>query len=209
MTLPASAIPAAPKENDPVNAANESADMLALLARRRSTKIAHFVEPGPSPEQIDALIALSTRVPDHGKIGPWRFVVIDGDARARAGEALAQRIANDEGVDEARLAGARGMFLRAPSCVMVVSSPKPSQKVPEWEQLMSAGAACFALLLGAHAMGFAGAWITEWPAFDARARKALGLAEHEQVAGFVYLGTAREPAIERVRANADGRVTRF
>lgn len=209
MTLPASAIPAAPKENDPVSATNESAEMLALLARRRSTKIAHFVEPGPSPEQIDAVIALSTRVPDHGKLGPWRFVVIDGDARARAGEALAQVIANDPGADEGRLAAARGIFMRAPSCVMVVSSPKPSPKVPEWEQIMSAGAVCFALLLGAHAMGFAGAWITEWPAFDARARKALGLAEHEQVAGFVYLGTAREPATERVRANAEGRVTRF
>jgi nitroreductase len=209
MTLPASAIPAAPKENEPVNAINESVDMLALLARRRSTKIAHLIEPGPAPEQIDALIALSTRVPDHGKNGPWRFVVIDGDARTRAGEALAQVIANDDGVDEARLAAARGIFLRTPSCVVVVSSPKPSPKVPEWEQLMSAGAVCFALLLGAHAMGFAGAWITEWPAFDARARKALGLAEHEQVAGFVYLGTAREPAIERVRATSEGRVTRF
>jgi nitroreductase len=209
MTLPASAIPAAPKENDPVNAVNESVEMLALLARRRSTKIAHLVEPGPSPDQIDALIALSTRVPDHGKIGPWRFVVIDGDARARAGEALAHVIAHDAGVNEAKLAAARGVFLRAPSCVMVVSSPKPSPKVPEWEQIMSAGAVCFALLLGAHAMGFAGAWLTEWPAFDARARKALGLADHEQIAGFVYLGTAREPAIERVRATAEGRVTRF
>jgi nitroreductase len=209
MTLPASAIPAAPKDNDLVNASYESAETLALLARRRSTKIAHFAEPGPSPEQIDALIALSTRVPDHGKLGPWRFVVIDGDARERAGEALAQVIAHDDGVDDARLAAARGLFLRAPSCVMVVSSPKPSPKVPEWEQIMSAGAVCFALLLSAHAMGFAGAWITEWPAFDARARKALGLAEHEHVAGFVYLGTAREPATERVRATPEGRVTRF
>ena len=209
MTLPASAIPAAPKDNDPVDATHESAEMLALLARRRSTKIAHFTTPGPSPEQIDALIALSTRVPDHGKLGPWRFVVIDGDARARAGETLAEVIAGDDGGDEARRAAARGVFMRAPSCVMVVSSPKPSPKVPEGEQLMSAGAVCFALLLGAHAMGFAGAWITEWPAFDARARKALGLAEHEQVAGFVYLGTAREPATERVRATSEGRVTRF
>lgn len=209
MTLSASAIPAAPKENEIVNAALESAETLALLARRRSTKIAHIAAPGPSPEQIDALIALSTRVPDHGKLGPWRFVVIDGEARVRAGAALADVIASDDGVDEARLAAARGVFMRAPSCVMVVSSPKPSPKVPEWEQIMSAGAVCFALLLSAHAMGFAGAWITEWPAFDARARKALGLAEHERVAGFVYLGTAREPATERVRANSEGRVTRF
>lgn len=209
MTLPASAIPVAPKENDVVNAAHESAETLAVLARRRSTKIAHFAAPGPSPEQVDALIGLASRVPDHGKLGPWRFVVIDGDARARAGEALAQAIANDDGVDEARLAAARGLFMRAPSCVMVVSSPKPSPKVPEWEQIMSAGAVCFALLLSAHAMGFAGAWITEWPAFDARARKALGLAEHEQVAGFVYLGTAREPATERVRASTEGRITRY
>lgn len=209
MPLPISAIPAQPRENEPADAVRESAETLALLARRRSTKVGHITAPGPSATEIDALIALAARVPDHGKLGPWRFVVIDGDARARAGETLAQVIANDDGVDDMRLAAARGLLTRAPVCVMVVSSPVESIKVPEWEQQLSSAAACFALLLSAHAMGYAGCWLTEWPTFDARARKALGLADHERIAGFIYLGTAREPATERVRADVRTRITRF
>jgi nitroreductase len=209
MPLPASAIPAPPQENETVDAVHESREMLALLARRRSTKVGHLSEPGPCDEQINALLRLAARVPDHGKLGPWRFVVIAGEARARAGEALANVIAKDEGVDASHLATARGLLQRAPVCLMVVSSPVASPKVPEWEQQQSAAMASFALLLGAHAMGFAGCILTEWPAYDARARAALGLKDHERVAGFVYLGTEREPATERFRADVASRVTRF
>lgn len=208
MTLSASDIPAPPREGEAANATCESRETLALLARRRSTKIAHLSEPGPPSADIDALIALASRVPDHGKLGPWRFVVIEGDGRARAGRALAQVIAR-EGAGEEQLSAANALFTRAPACVMVVSSVQASAKVPEWEQVLSSGAACFALLLGAHAMGYAGAWLTEWPAFNAEARAALGLAEHERVAGFVYLGAPREPAAERVRADVSTRISRF
>lgn len=209
MPLPLSAIPAPLADNDPANAACESAETLALLARRRSMKLMHLAEPGPSSAEIDALIALAGRVPDHGKLGPWRFVVIAGEARARAGAALADVIRNDEGVDESRLEFVRSTFLRAPTCVMVVSSPKESPKVPDWEQQLSAGAACFALLLSAHALGYAGCWLTEWQAFDPRAAAALGVGDGERVAGFVYLGTAAQPATERVRADVRSRVSRF
>lgn len=209
MPLKADQIPAPPRENEVLPAANESAEMLALMAKRRSTKIAHFAEPGPTGADLEALIALAARVPDHGKLGPWRFVIIEGDARARAGVALASVIENDANVDEQRLAFARGHFLRAPTCVMVVSTAAPHAKIPEWEQTLSAGAACFALVMAAHAMGYAGAWITEWPTYDARARTALGLAEHERVAGFVFLGSAREAPTERVRADAKSRISRF
>ena len=89
----------------------------------------------------------------------------------------------------------------------VTAAPHP--KVPEWEQKLSAGAVCFSLLIAAHALGYAGSWLTEWPAYDARARAALGLAEHERIAGFIYLGTAREPATERVRADVSARISRF
>ena len=205
MTLTAANIPALPRENEPAAANRESIDTLALLAQRRSTKVAHLIEPAPTGGDLDALLALAARVPDHGKLGPWRFVVIEGDARARAGAALARAVEHDAGRAEA----ARGLFLRAPACVMVVSAPQPSPKVPEWEQILSSGAACFSLLLGAHAMGYAGCWLTEWPAFDANARAALGLNENERVAGFVYLGSTREPALERVRADAASRITRF
>lgn len=209
MPLPIAVIPAALADNDPANATCESAETLALLARRRSLKLMHLTAPGPSDAELDALVALAGRVPDHGKLGPWRFVVIAGDARAGAGAALAQVIRNDEGVDENRLDFVRNTFLRAPACVMVVSSPKQSPKVPEWEQQLSAGAACFALLLSAHALGYAGCWLTEWHAFDARAATALGVNEGERIAGFIYLGSPAQPATERVRADVASRVSRF
>lgn len=207
MTLTAANIPAQPRENEPAVAARESAETLVLLAARRSAKVAHLAEPAPTGADLEALITLAARTPDHGKLGPWRFVIIEGDARARAGAALARAIEADG--DAGRTEAARAHFLRAPACVMVVSSPKPSPKVPEWEQVLSSGAVCFALLLGAHAMGYAGCWLTEWPAFDERARAALGLSADERVAGFVYLGSAREPALERVRADAASRISRF
>ncbi|MGQ0532906.1 MAG: nitroreductase family protein [Caulobacteraceae bacterium] len=187
----------------------ESAETLALLAQRRSSKLMHLAEPAPSADEIDALIRLATRVPDHGKLGPWRFVVIEGEARARAGALLADVIRNDQGVDEDRLEFVRNWFKRAPVCVMVVSSPRSSPKVPEWEQQLSAGAACFSLLLSAHALGYAGCWLTEWPAFDERARAALGLTPEERIAGFVYLGTPNQGVAERVRADASWRISRF
>ena len=209
MPLPASAIPAPPRENETVDAVHESHETLDLLARRRSTKVGHLSEPGPSEEQINALLRLAARVPDHGKLGPWRFVVISGEARARVGEALANVIAQDDGVDDSQLTAARGLLRRAPVCVMVVSTAAPHPKIPEWEQQQSAAMASFSLLLGAHAMGFAGCILTEWPTYDARARAALGLKDHERIAGFVYLGSAREPATERFRADVASRVTRF
>lgn len=209
MPLPLSAIPASPLENEPANATKESAETLALLARRRSSKLMHLAEPAPSSAELDALVRLAARVPDHGKLGPWRFVIIEGEARARAGAALADVIKNDEGVDETRLEFVRGTFLRAPSCVMVVSAPQPSKKVPEWEQQLSAGAVCYNLLIAAHALGYAGCWLTEWLAFDDRAAKALGLNESERIAGFVYLGTPTMGAAERVRADVSTRVSRF
>ena len=209
MPLPLSAIPAALSDNDPANSVNESAETLALLARRRSLKLMHLSEPAPSSAELEALIQLAARVPDHGKIGPWRFVIIEGEARQRAGAALEQVIHNDEGVDDARRTFVAGWFNRAPACVMVVSSPRPNPKVPEWEQILSAGAVCFQLLLAAHALGYAGSWLTEWPAFDERARLALGLSPEERVAGFVYLGTPAQGATERVGADAPSRVSRF
>ncbi|MEZ5956365.1 MAG: nitroreductase [Hyphomonadaceae bacterium] len=209
MPLPLSAIPASPNENEPASAVQESAETLALLARRRSTKLMGLSEPAPSAGELDALINLAARVPDHGKLGPWRFVVIDGEARDRAGAALERIIHNDEDVDDSRRAFVRDWFKRAPACVMVISSPRPNPKVPEWEQILSAGAVCFNLLLAAHALGYAGSWLTEWPTFDERARAALGLSVEERIAGFVYLGTPTTGAAERVRADVPSRISRF
>ncbi len=204
MPVPLAAIPAPLRENEPANAVFESAETLALLAHRRSTKVVHFREPGPSGVEIDALLRLAARVPDHGKLGPWRFVVIEGEGRARAGEALAGVAADARSAEIARQT-----FLRAPLCVMVVSTAAPHAKIPEWEQQLSAGAVCFALLIAAHAMGYGGCWITGWPVYDPRARAALEVAEGERVAGFIHLGTPTETPTERVRADVGARVGRF
>lgn len=210
MAFDPATLPAPPKENDQLAAARLSPQTLELLALRRSLKL-FFFDPdvGPNPEELNALLRIAARVPDHGKLGPWRFVVIEGEARARVSDELAEIIAGDQGVNEERLAIERKRFLHTPLCVMVVSSPKESVKVPEWEQILSSGAACYNLLLAAHAMGYAGVWLTEWPAFDERARPALGLKAGERVAGFVYLGAPKQAAMERQRADVETRVSRL
>lgn len=207
MPFDLAALPPAPQENDALPAARLSPETLALLARRRSLKLFFIKEPGPSPAELDALIRLAARVPDHGKLGPWRFVIIDGEARARASEALAALIANDPGMTEDRLALERRRFLHSPVTLMVVSTAAPHAKIPEWEQVLSAGAVCFQLLVAAHAMGYAGVWLTEWPAYDDRARAVLGLQPGERVAGFVHLGTATQDAQERMRADPTPRIS--
>jgi nitroreductase len=198
-----------PEENGPAIAARASPETLLLLAQRRSTKAMLLSEPGPDPAQLEALIALAAHAPDHGKLGPWRFAIIEGAARATLGEALARIIAEDAGIDETRLAAERKRFMSAPVCVMVVSTAAPHPKIPVWEQELSAGAVCFQLLLAAHAMGFAGCWLTEWPAYDERARGVLGLKPGERVAGFVSLGAATQAATERARPDVRSRITRF
>lgn len=204
MPLPITAIPAPPAENEPCEATHESADALAMLAKRRSTKVIHLTTPGPSSAEIDALLTLASRVPDHGKLGPWRFVVIEGEGRARAGEALASVAADAQSAEIAR-----NTFLRAPVCVLVVCAPVESPKVPKWEQELAVGAVCHQLLLSAHAMGFGGCWLTGWSVYDERARTALGLAEHEKIAGYIHLGTPTETPTERVRADVSTRISRF
>jgi hypothetical protein len=203
--IPASEIPAPPAENDALPATHPSRDALALLATRRSTKAPLLAEPGPDGAQIDALLTLAARVPDHGKLGPWRFIVLAGQGRERAGAAIADAL----GADAQSPDFERARFLRAPIVVAVVSTAAPHPKIPEWEQVLSAGAACFALVTAAHAMGFAGCWLTETPTYDPRARSALGLADHERVAGFVYLGTATATPTERERPSAASRTTWF
>ncbi|GAN00007.1 nitroreductase family protein [alpha proteobacterium U9-1i] len=204
LPLPATAVPPPLAEHEPGRAVFESAETLTLLALRRSTKVIHLAAPGPDAAQLDALLRLAVRVPDHGKLGPWRFVVIEGEARARAGEALAT-LKEDAPSQDA----ARATFTRSPLCVMVISTASPNPKIPEWEQVLSAGAACNALLLAAHAMGFGGCWLTGWPCYDPSARAALGLANHERIAGFIHLGTATQTPTERVRADWRDRVSRF
>lgn len=175
-------------------------DALDLLSKRRSVVAKAMVPPGPDADQLERLLEIAARVPDHGKLAPWRFVIFEGEARARFGEMLAKRFAElNPGADAQALDAEAGRLLRAPVVVCVVSAARPHPKIPEWEQVLSAGAVCQNLLVAATAMGFASQWITEWYAYDEEIRSAIGLAADEKVAGFVYLASAEEPPGERAR----------
>jgi nitroreductase len=184
-------------------------DTIDLLRSRRSVAPAAMTGPGPTPDEITTLLTLAARVPDHGKLAPWRFILLEGDARGRLGDAAARIFAADNpGEGDDRLAVERTRFTRAPLVVGVVSRAAPHVKIPEWEQVLSAGACCFNLCVAANAMGFATAWLTEWVAYDRRVLDVLGLAPHEKMAGFVYVGRGEKPA-DRVRPELADIVTRW
>ncbi|MDX2258760.1 MAG: nitroreductase [Hyphomicrobiaceae bacterium] len=174
---------------------------LRLLATRRSAKPDLLAEPGPDRAQLEELIALASRVPDHKKLAPWRFIVFTGTARASIGEAFVAACKVEDRMEpsEQRLATERARFMRAPVVVAVVSRVTEVRGAPEWEQVLSAGAAAFNLCLAANAMGYGTSWITEWIAYSPMVRSALGLADNERVAGFVYIGTNAAPQPDRDR----------
>ncbi len=170
------------------------------LLTRRSVGMAFLQEPGPNAEELETLLQIATRVPDHGKITPWRLVVIQGDARREVGERLADIAARrNPGLDAAGLEIERGRFLPAPLSVVVISSPQNHPKVPEIEQLLSAGNVAFNLLHGAFALGFAASWVTRWYAFDAEAAAMIGARDGEQIVGFVHIGTPSATIEDRPR----------
>jgi nitroreductase len=156
--------------------------------------------PGPTRPEIDTLLAIASRVPDHGKLAPWRFIVFEGDARFAAGEAIVATFAADRADATAdQLEFERRRLARAPLVIAVVSRAAPHVKIPEWEQQLSAGAAAMSLVLAAHAMGYAASWITEWYAYDRRVLDKLGVAPNERIAGFVHIGRAAKPPDDRER----------
>jgi nitroreductase len=175
--------------------------VLALLSTRRSVKPDRLVAPGPTAAELNIMLTTAARVPDHKKLVPWRFIVLEGEARARLGEVIAQACveAEKEPPSQVRLDMERGRVMR------VVAH----RSAPEWEQILSAGAACFSLCLAANAMGYGTSWITEWIAYNARVRAALGLTEAERIVGFVYVGTPAERPEERERPNLSDIVTRW
>jgi len=191
----AHSVPAAPlfAEPAPIEASPET---LAFLARRRSASAMALREPGPSEDDLLTLLRLATRVPDHGKLAPWRFVVLQGEAKQRfvgGLEAIAAGRPDGEKL-KAKLAKIR----TPPLTLAVISHPKPAE-IPEWEQRLSAGAVCMTLVIAAQAMGYGANWITDWYAYDDDALRLLGLTEGERVAGYVHLGTTAEAPLERVR----------
>jgi nitroreductase len=202
---------AAPEFGDPLDGAPHCQETLDLLARRRSSPATILGEPGPTREEVNALLKLAARVPDHGRLTPWRFVVFEGDARKAAGDILESRRRQVEpGLPVERYLEERGRFARAPVVVAVISRTRDNHpKVPEWEQVLSAGAVCQNLLIAANAMGFGAQWITEWCAYDAGVRTEFGLGSGERIAGFVYVGTPTDEPRERKRPEMSELVTRW
>jgi nitroreductase len=185
-------------------------DALKLLTTRRSFKPVELAGPAPSAAEIDQLLTIASRVPDHGKLAPWRFIVFEGSARLAAGEAIAAAFrAKYPDAKPEHIETERNRLTRAPLVVAVVSRAAPHVKIPEWEQVLSAGAAAMNLVLAAHALGFGASWITEWYAYDRSVLDALGLAPHERIAGFVHIGRPPGPPEDRPRPPLDEIATRF
>jgi nitroreductase len=185
-------------------------DALELLKTRRSVKPMELAGPPPSAAEIETLLTIASRVPDHGKLAPWRFILFEGDAREAAGAMIAEVFLNthpDATADQ--IAFERNRLARAPLVVAVVSRAAPHVKIPEWEQQLSAGAAAMSLVLAAYALGYAASWITEWYAYDRGVLDRLGLAPHERIAGFVHIGRPQQPPEERERPRLADIVSRY
>lgn len=173
-------------------------ETLDLLLTRRSGSAKAMGEPGPSKAQLAQILQAGARAPDHGKLFPWRFIIYEGEGRNRAGDILAAA-AQADGERDRQVEEERGRFLRAPVVIGVLSSARELHKIPVWEQELSAGAVCQNILVAATALGFVGNWLTEWYAYHPAVKNALGLKAGERVAGFIYLGTAKDTLEERPR----------
>lgn len=180
---------------------------LARLRRRRSAPAQALTAPGPSADELAVMLEVAARTPDHGKLFPWRFIILEGPAKAHLVEQL--RPLAREQPDATKAEAVLGKLANPPLTVLVVSAVTEGHKVPVWEQQLSAGAVCMNLEHAADALGYSASWITDWYAYDPRARTLLGLAPHEQVAGFIHIGTLREGPAERVRPAMSAIVSRL
>lgn len=174
-----------------------SAEMQARLARRRSAPAQALIAPGPSRDQVERILFLGGRTPDHGKLFPWRFVVMGPQSRADLAAALAPLAARQP--DPGKAAKTLSKLTAPPLTILVLSVPVLGHKVPEWEQQLSAGAVCMNLEHAANALGYAASWITDWYSYDPEALALYDVRAGERVAGFIHLGTLGEPPLERPR----------
>ena len=183
---------------------------IEFLKSRRSVKPRDMAGPGPTPAELETIITIGSRVPDHGKLTPWRFIVFEGDGRNRAGDVIASVFAKKN--PEAAVAdidAEKRRLLDAPLVIGVVSFLRPHPKVPAWEQELSAGASAMNIITAATALGYAANWLTGWFAFDRDVLAGLGLGAEEKIAGFIHIGRPSGPAVDRPRPAFADIVTRF
>lgn len=185
--------------------------LLSLLETRRSVKPDALGEPGPNPDELRRLLTVASRVPDHGGLVPWRFILFRGEARRAASAQLAAVYSAQHPELSAQTVGTLAklshLFTQAPLVVAVVSRADPSARKPVWEQVLTAGAVCMNLMTAATAIGYASVWLTGWAAYDADALAALGVRAEEKVAGFIHIGTAQERPPDRTRPVLDQLIT--
>jgi nitroreductase len=183
-------------------------ELLDHLLTRRSIPAIKLAAPAPSASQLREMLTIATRVPDHGKLAPWRFILFQGAACEKIGTRLAALWrARDPQVDDKRLHLERSRFCRAPLVIGVLSCAQAHPKIPQWEQQLSAGAVCMNLMHAATAHGYASQWITEWFAYDDDAAALLGARQGERFAGFIHIGSPTEPPLERARPDVDKLLT--
>lgn len=200
-----------PELRDVLTSSTPSEATLDLLMRRRSLTVKDFTAPGPCPDQLTQILTIAARVPDHKKQVPWRFIIIEGPARARIGEVIkSQFLKQEPEASDACITFEAERFLRAPLIIAVVSTADPkNEKVPEWEQILTSGAVCQNILIAVNAMGFAAQWLTEWYAYDPAVLYAMGLKKTERIAGFVYIGSANKEPAERGRPHLPDLITKL
>ncbi|WLA86530.1 nitroreductase family protein [Bradyrhizobium elkanii] len=185
-------------------------DAIELLKTRRSMKPREMTGPGPSAAELETILTIGARVPDHGKLAPWRFIVFEGDARTRAGDVIAKVFARkNPGAPASDIEVEKKRLTDAPLVIGVVSFTKPHPKVPPWEQELSAGASAMNIVTAATALGYGACWLTGWFAFDRDVLDGLGLKPDEKLAGFIHIGTPTKPSEDRPRPALSDIVTRF
>lgn len=177
---------------------SENSDVMDFLLTRRSRPAKMLSAPAPDGAQLLRLLNAAARVPDHGKLEPWRFLVLERAACARLAPMIAAR-GEEQGVGAEKSIKAAATFADSPLIVAVVANPKPSEKIPQIEQTLSVGAVCLGLLNAALASGWGANWLTGWVASDRVILTELGLAPHEWIAGFIHIGTAQGMPPERPR----------
>lgn len=205
-----SKFPPAPPLGTPMLPHRASPQARQLIALRRSVSKRTLTAPGPDATELNDLLTVAARVPDHRRLAPWRFIVFEGDAR-EAFNVKAAEIQKQENPDATAnmLADTAGYFTRAPVVIAIISSPDTAHKTPVWEQELSVGALCQNLMLAANASGWAGCWLTEWIAYSHGINALLGLTPHERVAGYIYLGTSTALPQERLRPDISTKISRW
>jgi nitroreductase len=185
-------------------------DAIELLKTRRSVKPREMTGPGPSPADLETILTIGARVPDHGKLAPWRFIVFEGDARQRAGEIIAKVFAQkNPQATPADIEVEKKRLTDAPLVIGVVSFTRPHPKVPPFEQELSAGASAMNIVTAATALGYGAAWLSGWFSFDRDVLDGFGLKPEEKLAGLIHIGTPTKPSEDRPRPALSEIVTRF